>query len=867
MKIRVIFHLFIMSLVPVAISAQCDVTDGMLIELQGTTTIDGLLRGSSGCIVGTTVSAPLTFSGGVLTLGQNGATTGQVLQWNGSAWVPATIGGSSADSTFIKLSGSYANKRITDNVYRYGTTGLRTDDTTGVLNLTSATAAKPAISAIDNQLLLQYQRGTMPPWRINQTNASNGDGTTNNVLQILYNGLNGFTKDESADAIFGMGMEPHWVDAEGDTVSEWHVYFNDMKGNVHRPITGFFDYHNPLESSWGFGTEFIHIDGTLLNQHAKVTINRTNSSSAYYPLEVYKHKKTITPTSTSYTKAEMDSVTAVVVGNYSTSGESPATGLATMLRFDNTQERGAAFYMGLVDQSGAGFDSGSDFVMYNNNSGSWKESIRIKDANGNVGIKQIAPTQALDVGGSQLLRGHLRANTVGDSAGVTIKLPNAAGATPSLEWEFSTGTQGAYAHLYPYNSTSSTANASIAFGKIGSMHTLSYKNTVVGITGATFATGTGNTSLFGWGAGNALNGGYENTMIGSQSGYNTTTGFQNAFFGIYAGYTNTTGYQNMFLGRRAGYTNLTGIRNAAVGTDALRLNSTGNDNVAIGGQAGDAITGSNNTVIGASAGRLVTGSGNILIGRQAAETQTSISNLLYIDNSNTSTPLIGGDLSSNEVGVNIDPSSIGAALHVHGNGTTSSTYSGIFEKSDGTDVLTVRDDGKVAIANDGFNEALNINGQARADAYDIRPWETTDNTNDGELHYEDGDGNTAYLTIGAGERRFPVLPHMVQLQAVDYNVDWTTGRTKAFWTVPARFNGWKVSKVYVSVSSIGSVTGNVVEVEKGGAGLSSQTISSATHTITLDTAIATDDIFTFDITGVGATASKGLFIEIELRHN
>lgn len=206
-------------------------------------------------------------------------------------------------------------------------------------------------------------------------------------------------------------------------------------------------------------------------------------------------------------------------------------------------------------------------------------------------------------------------------------------------------------------------------------------------------------------------------------------------------------------------------------------------------------------------------------------------------------------------------------LLVRGTGTTSSTYSGIFEKSDGTDVLVVRDDGKVAIANDGFNEALNVNGQVRADAVDIRSWETTDNTNDGELHYEDGDGNTAYLTIGAGERRFPILPHMVQLQAIDYDTDWTTGRTKAFWTVSSRFNGWKVSKVYVGVSSIGSTTGNVVEIEKGGVGLSSQTISSATHTITLDTAIATDDIFTFDITGVGATASKGLFVEIELRHN
>ena len=38
-----------------------------------------------------------------------------------------------------------------------------------------------------------------------------------------------------------------------------------------------------------------------------------------------------------------------------------------------------------------------------------------------------------------------------------------------------------------------------------------------------------------------------------------------------------------------------------------------------------------------------------------------------------------------------------AKLLVRGSGTTSSTYSGIFEKSDGTDVLTVRDDGRVGV--------------------------------------------------------------------------------------------------------------------------------------------------------------------------
>ena len=62
-------------------------------------------------------------SGSPLTLAQQSATVGQVLGWNGTKWAPATVsgGGGSAgpDSTFVKLSGSYLNKRITDTVSRF----------------------------------------------------------------------------------------------------------------------------------------------------------------------------------------------------------------------------------------------------------------------------------------------------------------------------------------------------------------------------------------------------------------------------------------------------------------------------------------------------------------------------------------------------------------------------------------------------------------------------------------------------------------------------------------------------------------------------------------------------------------------------
>jgi len=50
-------------------------------------------------------------------------------------------------------------------------------------------------------------------------------------------------------------------------------------------------------------------------------------------------------------------------------------------------------------------------------------------------------------------------------------------------------------------------------------------------------------------------------------------------------------------------------------------------------------------------GALHSKSGNVLIGYQAGYSETG-SNKLYIDNSNTASPLIGGDFSTNEVAVN-----------------------------------------------------------------------------------------------------------------------------------------------------------------------------------------------------------------------
>lgn len=147
-----------------------------------------------------------------------------------------------------------------------------------------------------------------------------------------------------------------------------------------------------------------------------------------------------------------------------------------------------------------------------------------------------------------------------------------------------------------------------------------------------------------------------NINVSSGNGYyigNTkilsNSGTDNLFAGASAG-ASTTGSSNTFIGRSAGQSNTNGTDNTALGINSLNGNTSGNFNTAIGGGAGLSSNGSNNVLLGYGAGVTV-GSNNVIIGFGAGGSETG-SNKLYIDNSNTSSPLIQGDFSTNELTVN-----------------------------------------------------------------------------------------------------------------------------------------------------------------------------------------------------------------------
>lgn len=147
--------------------------------------------------------------------------------------------------------------------------------------------------------------------------------------------------------------------------------------------------------------------------------------------------------------------------------------------------------------------------------------------------------------------------------------------------------------------------------------------------------------------------GHSNVFVGSDSGNSNLSGFANVFLGNDSGKQNESGNNNVFIGHDTGMTNLGGSGNVYIGSDTGNLNLNGGSNVMLGTSAGFySRTGERNTYLGYQAGlNNETGRGNIFIGYKAGANELGQFKL-YIDNSDTATPLIYGDFLEDNVTIN-----------------------------------------------------------------------------------------------------------------------------------------------------------------------------------------------------------------------
>lgn len=142
-----------------------------------------------------------------------------------------------------------------------------------------------------------------------------------------------------------------------------------------------------------------------------------------------------------------------------------------------------------------------------------------------------------------------------------------------------------------------------------------------------------------------------NTFIGYQAGYSATSGYRNIAIGYQAGFGLTTNRYNVLIGETAGYSLSTGQANVCIGTYSGRALTSGAGNIVIGLDAGYTNSvGQDNVYLGLGAGRASTGNRCVFLGTYAGYSETG-DDKLYIENTTSASPLIGGDFATNRVGI------------------------------------------------------------------------------------------------------------------------------------------------------------------------------------------------------------------------
>ena len=165
-----------------------------------------------------------------------------------------------------------------------------------------------------------------------------------------------------------------------------------------------------------------------------------------------------------------------------------------------------------------------------------------------------------------------------------------------------------------------------------------YFNTICG-TNAGYSITTGYSNIIlGYNASYNITSGFQNILIGNENSYNLLSGYNNIAIGSYSSFENIDGYHNITLGIYSGFSNTIGNNNINIGSDSNYFNEEGSNNTIIGYQSGRGTSVHNKY-------------GNVFIGYKAGYNELS-SNKLYIANTDTASPLIGGDFDSSQLYIN-----------------------------------------------------------------------------------------------------------------------------------------------------------------------------------------------------------------------
>ncbi|MBI1287155.1 MAG: hypothetical protein GC178_06200 [Flavobacteriales bacterium] len=189
---------------------------------------------------------------------------------------------------------------------------------------------------------------------------------------------------------------------------------------------------------------------------------------------------------------------------------------------------------------------------------------------------------------------------------------------------------------------------------------------------------------------------YIGQSAGGAADYSPASEKNNVGIGSIALSSVTDGGWNTAIGYGALNAVTSGVNNIGIGPYAMGDNSTGSHNTAVGAGAGDNHnSGDENVFLGRSAGADGLGSGNVLIGTYSGQGQ-SLNNRLFIENTNTSSPLIYGEFDNDLLRIN-------GTLNVNNaySFPTVDGTSGYVMTTDGSGAVTWTNPGTITTADDG----------------------------------------------------------------------------------------------------------------------------------------------------------------------
>jgi hypothetical protein len=281
-------------------------------------------------------------------------------------------------------------------------------------------------------------------------------------------------------------------------------------------------------------------------------------------------------------------------------------------------------------QAAGGTPAGSTTQVQYNNAGAFGAE---------AAFNYSSSTDALNVYGAYQLG--LKSGTSAPTYG-TLQIPNAngqAGFTPVLD--------GAN-----YTAASNVRSGSIYLGTEKPPSLTNLTNPTFGGLG-TLNVGIGDGALTSQTTGHGV------LAIGALAGNATTDSNDLVLIGTQAGQFNR-GYDSLYIGSRAGMGSLAEVANAdggqniALGEESGLALRHGIDNTLVGWATGTSIIDGNGNVIigsGVDGSSTYNGDRSVFIGAEAGNQETN-SSRLYIDNSNTTTPLIFGRFDTNALTIN-----------------------------------------------------------------------------------------------------------------------------------------------------------------------------------------------------------------------